>query len=281
MTTALPATLGTVLATASGKGGVGKTNVAVNLAVSLAQLNRSVALVDADVGLGNVDVLLGLAPEHHLGHVLTGEKTLSEIILDGPHGVQLVPAASGLRELTVLEPLQRDRLVTSLARLRRAVDFLLIDTAAGISDNVIDTLTMADRVLLVTNLDPAAIVDAYATAKVMTAASPKAEIGIIVNGVRDAQEAGLAFRQLDVAAAKFLHRSLKYYGYVADDALVRQATLAQRPVVTHAPQCAASRCFRILAARIAGLGPVPGQSRRLSTSTTVTTENAVEVPRCA
>jgi flagellar biosynthesis protein FlhG len=281
MTTPLPTTLGTVLAVASGKGGVGKTNVAVNLAVSLAQLHRSVALVDADFGLGNIDVLLGLAPEHHLGHVLSGEKTLNEIIVDGPHGVQLVPAASGLREMTALAPLQRDRLVTSLARLRRSVDFLMIDTAAGISDNVIDTLTMADRVLLVTNLDPAAIVDAYATAKVVTAASPKATIGIVVNGVRDAQEAGLAFRQLDVAAAKFLHRSLKYYGFVADDPLVRQATLAQRAVVTHAPQCAASRCFRILAARIAGLGPVPGQSLRLSPSTTVSTESAAEVPRCA
>ena len=281
MTTPLPTTLGTVLAVASGKGGVGKTNVAVNLAVSLAQLHRSVALLDADFGLGNIDVLLGLAPEYHLGHVLSGEKTLNEIILEGPLGVQLVPAASGLREMTALEPLQRDRLVTSLARLRRSVDYLMVDTAAGISDNVVDTLTMADRVLLVTNLDPAAIVDAYATAKVVTAASPKAHIGIIVNGVRDAQEAGLAFRQLDVAAAKFLQRSLKYYGFVADDPLVRQATLSQRAVVLHAPQSPASRCFRILAARIAGLGPVPGQSLRLSTSTTVTTEHAAEVPRCA
>jgi flagellar biosynthesis protein FlhG len=140
---------------------------------------------------------------------------------------------------------------------------------------------MADRVLLVTNLDPAAIVDAYATAKVVTAASAKTEIGIVVNGVRDAQEAGLAFRQLDVAAAKFLQRSLKYYGYVAEDALVRQATLAQRAVVDHAPQCAASRCFRILAARMAGLGPVPGQSLRLSTTTTVPPNDAAEVPRCA
>ena len=280
MTTPLPTTLGTVLAVASGKGGVGKTNVAVNLAVSLAQLNRSVALLDADFGLGNVDVLLGLAPEYHLGHVLSGEKTLNDIILEGPHGVQLVPAASGLRELTALEPVQRDRLVTSLARLRRSADFLMIDTAAGISDNVIDTLTMADRVLLVTNLDPAAIVDAYATAKVVTAASPKAEIGIIVNGVRDAQEAGLAFRQIDMAAAKFLHRSLKYFGFVADDPLVRQATQAQRAVVMHAPQCPASRCFRILAARIAGFGPVPGQSLRLATATSPS-EPAAEVPRCA
>jgi len=176
---------------------------------------------------------------------------------------------------------QRDRLVTSLARLRRAVDFLMIDTAAGISDNVVDTLTMADRVLLVTNLDPAAIVDAYATAKVVTAASPQADIGIIVNCVRDAQEAGLAFRQLDGAAAKFLHRSLKYYGFVAEDPTVRQATLAQRAVVVHAPQCAASRCFRILAARIAGLSPVPGQSARLSVTPTESPEPAAEVPRCA
>jgi flagellar biosynthesis protein FlhG len=139
---------------------------------------------------------------------------------------------------------------------------VLIDTASGISDNVIDTLQLADRVLLVTNLDPSAVVDAYATAKVVTS-SCRAELGIVVNGVRDAQEASLAFRQLDVASVKFLGRSMKYYGFVADDPAVRAATLAQRAVVEHEPQSAASRCFRILAARIAGMGPAPGQAPRL------------------
>lgn len=260
----VPLKTGTVLAVASGKGGVGKTNVAVNLSVALARLGRTVALMDADFGMGNVDVMLGLAPDYHIGHVLSGDKNLDDILLAGPAGIQIVPAGSGLRAMTLLNASQRQRLSATMAKLRRSTEFLLIDTASGISDNVVDTLQLADRVLLVTNLDPSAIVDAYATAKVVTSAS-RAEIGIVVNGVRDAQEASLAFRQLDIAAGKFLGRSLKYYGFVADDPAVRTCTLAQRAVVEREPQSAASRCFRILAARIAGMGPVPGQAIRLAT----------------
>jgi flagellar biosynthesis protein FlhG len=259
----VPMKTGTVLAVASGKGGVGKTNVALNLSVALARLGRTVALMDADFGLGNVDVMLGLAPDYHIGHVLNGDKNLDDILLAGPAGIQIVPASSGLRTMTSLNASQRQRLSATMGKLRRSTEFLLIDTASGISDNVIDTLQLADRVLLVTNLDPAAVVDAYATAKVVTTSS-RAEIGVVVNGVRDAQEASLAFRQLDIAAVKFLGRSLKYYGFVADDPAVRTATQAQRAVVEREPQSAASRCFRILAARIAGMGPAPGQAARLA-----------------
>jgi flagellar biosynthesis protein FlhG len=260
----LPVRSGTALAVASGKGGVGKTNVAVNLSVALARLGRTVALIDADFSLGNVDVMLGLSPDHHIGHVLDGDKTLDDILVAGPSGIQIVPASSGLRSMTSLNASQRQRLSATLAKLRRSTEFLLIDTASGISDNVVDTVQLADRVLLVTNLEPSAVVDAYATVKVVTAAT-RAEIGVVVNGVRNAQEASLAFRQLDIAAARFLGRSLKYYGFIAHDPAVRTATLAQRAVVEHEPQSAASRCFRILAARIAGMGPVPGQAIRLAT----------------
>lgn len=256
---------GTVVAVTSGKGGVGKTNVAVNLAVALARLGRSVALIDADFGAGNVDVLLGLAPQHHIGHVLNADKALEDIVVSGPAGVQIVPAASGLRTMNSLNTMQRQRLSSALGRLRRSAEFLLIDTASGIADNVVDILQLADRVLLVTNLEPSAVIDAYATAKVASASWPRTELGVVVNGVRDAQEAGLAFRQLDVASLKFLGRSLKYYGFVADDQAVREATLAHRPVVEHDPQSAASRCFRILAARIAGMGPAPGLAVRIPT----------------
>jgi flagellar biosynthesis protein FlhG len=265
MTTPFPQKKGTVVAVTSGKGGVGKTNVAVNLAVALARLGRSVALIDADFGLGNVDALLGLAPQHHIGHVLNADKALEDIVVSGPAGVQIVPAASGLRTMNSLNTMQRQRLSSALGRLRRSAEFLLIDTASGIADNVVDILQLADRVLLVTSREPSAVVDAYATAKVASASWPRTELGVVVNGVRDAQEAGLAFRQLDVASLKFLGRSLKYYGFVADDQAVREATLAHRPVVEHDPQSAASRCFRILAARIAGMGPAPGLAVRIPT----------------
>jgi flagellar biosynthesis protein FlhG len=254
--------------------------VSANLAVALAQLGRKVALLDADFGLGNVDVLLGFAADYHIGHVLSGERTLEQIVVSGPCGIQIVPGSSGLRAMTALSAIQRQRMMAMLSRLRRTTDFLVVDTASGISDNVIDTVLMADRVLLVTNLEPAAVVDAYATAKVVTASSPKAEIGVVVNRVSDAHEAGLAFRQLDVAAAKFLGRPLRFYGFIVEDSAVQRATLSQHAVVEQAPQAPASRCFRILAARIAGMGPVPGQSARLGPHYSDAAP-PVEVPRCA
>ena len=269
----------TVLAVTSGKGGVGKTNVTVNVALSLARLGYRVGLIDADFGLGNVDVMLGLTPENHLGHLLAGEKTLAEIVIRGPLGVEVIPASSGLQSITSMSSAQRTVLRDALHAFASRLDFLLIDTAAGISDNVVETLRLAERVAIVTSLEPSAVVDAYATAKILTHASPQTEIGVIVNSVRDGDEAGLAFRQLDIAASRFLGRSLRYYGFVAEDRAVRDSVLAQRAVVEHLPQAAASRCFRILASRLAGLGRAPG-GLRLAVGASAE-EGSTEVSQCA
>jgi flagellar biosynthesis protein FlhG len=269
----------TVLAVTSGKGGVGKTNVTVNVALSLARLGYRVGLIDADFGLGNVDVMLGLTPENHLGHLLAGEKTLAEIVIRGPLGVEVIPASSGLQSITSMSSAQRAVLRDALHAFASRLDFLLIDTAAGISDNVVETLRLAERVAIVTSLEPSAVVDAYATAKILTHTSPQTEIGVIVNSVRDGDEAGLAFRQLDIAASRFLDRSLRYYGFVAEDRAVRDSVLAQRAVVDHLPQAAASRCFRILASRLAGLGRGPG-GLRLAVGASATA-GPTEVSQCA
>ena len=140
-------------------------------------------------------------------------------------------------------------------------------------------LRLAERVALVTSLEPSAVVDAYATAKVLTQTSPETEIGVVVNSVRDGDEAGLAFRQLDVAATRFLGRSLRYYGFVAEDRAVRESVLVQRAVVDHLPQAAASRCYRILASRLAGLGRGPG-GLRLAVGASLS-EGPTEVSKCA
>lgn len=276
------------IAVTSGKGGVGKTSVTVNLAVALARLGNRVAILDADFGLGNVDVLLGLAPPLHLGHLLTGEKTIQEIIVPGPLGVQIIPASSGLRELTALTPSQWDRLNEGLASISGELDFLLIDTAAGISDNVIDLLITSQRILLVTSLEPTAVVDAYAMIKILTVADASKEIGLLVNGARDASEADLVFRQLDTAATRFLQRRLRYFGFIASDTAVRDAVLVQRPIVDHLPQAAASRCFRILASRVAGLSPLGGPGLRLvrparpsGPVATAPVSSDTEAPQCA
>lgn len=270
--------MGSVLAVTSGKGGVGKTNVAINVALAMARLGHRVGLIDADYALGNVDVMLGLTPDAHIGHLLNGERPLRDVVLDGPLGMQIVPAASGPRWLTALTPQQRARLSEAVSVMASELDFLLLDTGSGISDNVIETLLLSNRVLIVTSLEPSAVVDAYALVKVLTAAAPELEIGIVVNAVRDAREARLAHRQMDLAATRFLRRSLRFYGFIPDDASVRDAVLIQRPIVDHLPQAPASRCFRVLASRLASLGPAPQVCRATSVPAPA---DAAEVPQCA
>jgi flagellar biosynthesis protein FlhG len=274
---------GTILAVTSGKGGVGKTNVVINLAASLARLGHRVGIIDADFGLGNVDVLLGLTPDHHVGHVLTGEKNIADITIQGPLGVRIIPAGSGIRELTALNAVQWRRFHKIIQAVSAELDFLLIDTAAGVSDNVVDLLQLAERVLVVTSYDPAAIVDAYALIKILTTTGGRKDIGVVVNAARDADEANLVFRQLDVAATKFLDRSLRFDGYIVSDPGVREAVLGQRPIVDHLPQAPASRCFRILASRLAGFTPDGGATRRSSGSHPYVMSPALslEATRCA
>jgi flagellar biosynthesis protein FlhG len=279
----LRVTRGTILAVTSGKGGVGKTNVVINLAAALARLGHRVGIIDADFGLGNVDVLLGLTPTHHVGHVLSGEKTIADITLEGPLGVKIVPAGSGIRELTALNALQWRRFQKIIQTISAELDFLLIDTAAGVSDNVVELLHLAGRVLVVTSYDPAAVVDAYAMIKILSRTTAKKDIGIVVNATKDADEAGLVFRQLDIAATRFLQRSLRFDGYVVSDPAVREAALGQRPIVDHLPQSPASRCFRILASRLAGYTPDGGASRGSGSHPYVMSSPtlSLEATRCA
>jgi flagellar biosynthesis protein FlhG len=274
----------TVLAITSGKGGVGKTNVTINVAIAMARLGLRVGVLDADFGLGNVDVLLGIAPVAHVGHVVAGEKHLQDVVVRGPHGITIIPASSGLQSMTSLSGIQRDRLLAALDLACRELDFLLIDTAAGISDNVMDMLKLAERIVLVTSLEPSAIVDAYALTKVLTAADAAKDIGVVVNGARTAEEAGMAYRQLETATRRFLKRSVAYYGHITDDPAVRESILVQRAIVDLLPQSPASRCYRIVASRLAGLGPAQGGLRLAprgavsGVSGSVATE---EVPQCA
>jgi flagellar biosynthesis protein FlhG len=243
------------IAITSGKGGVGKTSLAINLAVAIARLGHRVGVLDADFALGNVDVLLGLAPEHHLGAVLSGHKTISEITLDGPSGIRVIPAGSGVRGLTALDLPQWSRLVSAIADASRDHDFLLLDTATGISDTVLGVVGLADYALVVTSYDPAAVVDAYAVIKLLSAANPAQRIGVVVNHAANADEGSLVFRHIAAATERFLGRPVGYDGHILDDSTVKRSSFTQQPYVGLDASGPASRCIRRLACRLAASRP--------------------------
>jgi len=267
----------------SGKGGVGKTSLTINLAMAMARLGHRIGILDADFGLGNIDVLLGLTPDQHLGAVLDGTRTIGEVTIEGPAGIRIIPAGSGVRSLTALDDQRWMRLVCAIDTVGSDLDFLLIDTAAGISDNVIDVVGLADYALVVTSYDPAAVVDAYAVIKLVTASDATKPIGVVVNSARDAEEGGLVFRQISLAADRFLGRTLRYDGHVLEDRLVKEAGFSQVPLVGSEAAGAASGCIRRLARRLttardANGGPWPAKPMLVSTSPT---GSKMEAPRCA
>jgi flagellar biosynthesis protein FlhG len=245
-----PARPATRIAVTSGKGGVGKTSLAINLAVAIARLGHKVGVLDADFGLGNIDVMLGLTPEHHLGAVLDGSRSIADITLDGPSGVRVIPAGSGVRALTSLDEPRWTRLVGALDEAGQSLDFLLMDTATGISDNVLEVVRLADYVLVLTSYDPAAVVDAYATIKLIVASERAKPIGVVVNAARDEAQGGVVFKQISAAADRFLGRSLRYDGYVVEDRAIRDSALAQRPLVGGDINGPAESCIRRLARRL-------------------------------
>jgi flagellar biosynthesis protein FlhG len=240
-----------ILAVTSGKGGVGKTNVVANLSVSLSELGKKIVVLDADFGLANIDVLLGLTPRYHLGHVLFGNKTLTEVMVQGPKGIRIIPASSGLQRMSELTLAQRNHLVESFAHLDSDTDYFIIDTAAGISRNVIHFLLSAQEVIVVSAPEPTAIVDAYAVIKIILAEDPKKQVQILINSVEHAEDAHEVFCQINSVVKRFLNREIDYLGHIERDSHVPQAVRSQMVVTHRFPNAPASRCFRELARRIA------------------------------
>jgi flagellar biosynthesis protein FlhG len=240
-----------IVAVTSGKGGVGKTNVVANLSVSLSELGKKIVVLDADFGLANLDVLLGLTPRYHLGHVLFGNKTLTEIMVQGPRGIRIIPASSGLQRMSELTLAQRNHLVESFTNLDSDTDYFIIDTAAGISRNVIHFLLAAQEVIVVSAPEPTAIVDAYAVIKIILAEDHTKPVQILINSVEQAEDAHEVFCQINSVVKRFLNREIDYLGHIERDSHVPQAVRSQMLVTHRFPNAPASRCFRDLARRIA------------------------------
>ncbi|RMG29715.1 MAG: MinD/ParA family protein [Gammaproteobacteria bacterium] len=245
-----------VIAVTSGKGGVGKTNVSVNLAVALAVLGKRVMLLDADLGLANVDVMLGLHPEYDLSHVVRGERTLEEIIIDGPAGLHIVPASSGTQAMAELSPAEHAGLVRAFSELNHELDVLLVDTAAGISDSVISFVRASQEVIVVVCDEPASLTDAYALIKVLSRDFGVTRFRILANMAHSAQEARDLYAKLVRVTDRYLDVMLAYLGAVPWDDYLRKAVKRQKSVVDAYPRSRSAMAFRTLAQKVSDW-PVP------------------------
>lgn len=239
-----------VIAVTGGKGGVGKTNIAINLAVALAQSGQRVALLDADFSLANVDVLLGLHAEKNIEHVLRGECALKDIILTGPAGVRIIPASSGVRKLTRLTSLEQAGLIRAFSDLGGQIDVLVVDTAAGISDSVLTFVNAAREVLLVLCNEPSSFTDAYALIKLLNRDFARRRFRVITNMLANDAEGKELFRRLLAVCEQFLDVTLMYAGGVPLDPALARAVKKQVPVILNEPGAPASMAIRRLAAEI-------------------------------
>lgn len=243
-----------VISVTSGKGGVGKSNVVVNLAVTLANMGKKVLVIDADLGIGNIDILLGLRPQFTMNHVLSGEKRLDEIIITAPGGIKVVPAGLGVQEYTSLGTPERLRLLDELDRLEENFDVFIIDTEAGISENVTYFNVAAREILVVVSPEPTSITDVYALIKLLSTRYGERHFKVLVNMARDQKEAINVFEKLFNVSDRFLNISLDYMGCVLRDDLVGESVRRQKPVCQLYPNAKASRCFTALARKIMASG---------------------------
>jgi flagellar biosynthesis protein FlhG len=244
--------LARAIAITSGKGGVGKTNIAVNLAIAMAALGKKVCLFDADLGLANADVLCNLTPHATLDDFLHRARPLTEILLPAPGGFWLVPGASGVARLADLSSPQRLYLLRHLASLERAADVILIDTGAGLNPNALVFSAAAHTVLVATTPEPTALADAYGIIKAICAKRRDAGISLVVNMAGGEAEGRAVHRRVDRVARAFLGRSIDYGGAIPDDAAVREAVRRRTPFAMAAPKSEASLAVGRLAARLAG-----------------------------
>jgi flagellar biosynthesis protein FlhG len=239
-----------VVAITSGKGGVGKTNVVGGLAMSLAKMGQRVVLLDADFGLANLDIVLGLFPKFTIEHVIRGERVLEEIIIEGPDGIRLIPATSGIQELTKMDASAELRLIQGLQRVAVGADWLLIDTGAGIHDSVIKLLMAAQEVVLVSTPEPTSLVDAYAMIKVVHIRDQAKPIWLLVNNAQSQEEAEETVEQIQAATQRFLSRDVNNLGMIPTDSHILQAVRQQQGVVGLYPSCPASKAFQNISRRL-------------------------------
>ena len=248
------------LAVTSGKGGVGKSNIAVNLSICLAARGVRVTLVDADMGLANADLLMNIQPRYTLSHVISGLCDIREVLMLGPGGIRFIPGASGLRELADLSEFERKNLLSQLQKLDGYTDIVVFDCGAGIGSNVLGFALAADQVMVVATPQPPAMTDAYATIKALRRADYRGRIGLFVNMARGRSEAAEAYERIAKVARRFLDYSVADFGYMLQDTAVESAVRQRCPFVIRYPESNASACIAAVASHMSRT--LIGQQRR-------------------
>ena len=240
-----------IITIASGKGGVGKTNISTNLALAYAKLGKKVILMDADLGLANVNVVLGIIPKYNLYHLIRKQKTMREIIMDTSYGIQIVAGASGFAKIANLDEEERQNFITELSELATA-DVIIIDTSAGVSNNVLSFVAAADEAIIVTTPEPTAITDAYGIIKIIATEIDNLGLSLklIVNRVKSVTEGKKVAERVINIASQFLNLKVDYLGCVYEDPAVHQAVLRQRPFLVHDPTGKASVSVRHIVGRL-------------------------------
>ncbi|HWQ89465.1 MAG TPA: MinD/ParA family protein [Desulfitobacteriaceae bacterium] len=259
----VPKTKLRVISVTSGKGGVGKTNFTVNLALALIELDYRVIILDGDFGLANVDIAFGLTPRFTMEHLIAGEKTIEEILLTGPKGIGILPGGSGVQEMANLERSQLLNVLSNIGRLEKYADILIIDTGAGLSQTVINFLRASDEIVLVTTPEPTSLTDAYGLVKALDIANGEHRVSVVINRVHTESEARDTYERLAATVCKFLSGSLNFLGWVYDDPYVGRAIMSQEPVALSYPESSAYKCIQWIAGTIMGLNlQVPNRGIR-------------------
>ena len=247
-----------VIAITGGKGGVGKTSMSINLAIALSRTGSRVCLFDADTGLANINIMLGLYPAHTLEHLFTGEKSIQDIVVEGPEGIQIIPGASGFAQCVELEVGQQQRLVTAIRSLEPHYDYMLVDTAAGISPTVLHFIAASQVAAVVVTPEPTSLTDAFSLLKVLRRRGYRRKVQVIVNMASNSTQAEKVFRRFSRAVSKYLDLMTDYLGSVWMDESMRTAVTLQRPVALFPKNDPSARSFYRLAERIDDVFCQPG-----------------------
>lgn len=247
-----------IITVTSGKGGVGKSNFVVNLGITLQQMGKSVLIFDADVGMGNDDVLMGFLPRYNVYDIIFQNKEMHEVIIEGPHGVKLLPGGSGINKIDEIDELKRREFLNKLASLK-GFDYILMDTGAGINRTVLGFIQCCEELIVVTTPEPTSLTDAYSLIKAVNHFNIKSCAQVIINRVLNDKEGEVTFNKFKNASERFLDIKLEHLGNISEDRKLIQSVREQRPFVINYPNCEAAVDLRKVALRLSGSNNNKGQ----------------------